>query len=192
MRARERHLKMKEAAPNIPTIQTARLVLRAWTAEDAETLFGILHEKGLLRFFPDPTPPPRGRVEAYIVDHLAHWQERGYGHWAIVTPQDGRVVGWSGLKYLPELEETEVAYLLSRRVWGHGYASEAARAALRFGFEAAGLKKIIGLVHRDNIASISVLEKCGLRFADRVTIWGMELSRFRIDRASHERSSRPT
>jgi len=182
---------MTNAATNIPIIQTERLVLRAWTPEDAATLFSILSEPGLRRFFPDPSPPQRDWVEAYIATHRTHWKERGYGHWAIVTPQDGHVVGWNGLRYLPELDETEVAYLLSRQVWGKGYASEAARAALRFGFQTAGLEKIIGLVHRDNIASISVLEKCGLRFIDRVTIWGMELSRFCIERASHEQSSRP-
>lgn len=170
----------------IPTLETPRLLLRPWAATDAEVLFDVLQEEGILRYFPNPHAPPRKRVDAYIAHHLAHWQERGYGHWAIVTPQDGQVVGWNGLEFLPDLDETEVAYLLSKRVWGRGYASEAARAAIRFGFETVGLTHIIGLVHPDNIASISVLEKCGLRFANHITLWGMAMSRYSLDRSAYQ------
>ena len=168
----------------IPTIRTSRLLLRPWTPDDAEAWFEILQEDGILRYFPNPAPPPRKKADSYIAHHLEHWEKHGYGHWAVVTQDDKRVVGWSGLEYLPELGETEVAYLLSKSVWGRGYASEAARAALGFGFESAGLASIIGLVHQDNVASISVLEKCGLHFADRIRLWGIEMCRYRIQRAT--------
>jgi RimJ/RimL family protein N-acetyltransferase len=166
----------------IPSIRTPRLLLRPWSAEDGDTWFQLLQEDGILRYFPDPTPPPRAKADTYIAHHLKHWEEYGYGHWAVVTPDDDCVVGWTGLERLRELGETEVAYLLSKRVWGHGYASEAALAAIRFGFQTAGLDSLIGLVHPDNIASISVLEKCGLRYADHVMLWGMTLARYRIKR----------
>ncbi len=136
-----------------------------------------------MNYFPNPVPPSRDKALTYIAHHLAHWDKHGYGHWAVVTPDDQRVVGWTGLEYLSEVGETEIAYLLSKRVWGHGYASEAARAALGFGFESAGLEDIIGLVHQDNIASIRVLKKCGLRFADQIILWGMSLARYRIHRS---------
>ena len=164
----------------IPSLETPHLLLRAWTPDDAETWFNILQEDGILRYFPNPRPPARAKADAYIAHHLSHWQERGYGHWAVVTRADDQVVGWNGLEYLPELGETEVAYLLSKRVWGRGYATESTRLAIQFGFETIGLDHIIGLVHRDNIASISVLEKCGLTYADRIPLWGVELSRYRI------------
>jgi ribosomal-protein-alanine N-acetyltransferase len=170
---------------NIPSLETPDLLLRAWTPDDAETWFNILQEEGIQRYFPNPRPPARAKADAYIAHHIAHWQERGYGHWAVVTRPDDQVVGWNGLEYLPELDETEVAYLLSHRVWGRGYATEATRLALRFGFETVGLEKIIGLVHPDNIASISVLEKCGLTFADRITLWGMGMSRYRTKRSAY-------
>ena len=176
---------LDDSAANIPTIETLRLRLRPWTPDDAETWFNILQEDGILRYFPNPHPPARAKADAYIAHHLTHWQERGYGHWAVVTRDDDRVVGWNGLEYLPDLDETEVAYLLSKRVWGRGYATEATRLTVQFGFETIGLQKIIGLVHPDNIASISVLEKCGLAFADHVRLWGMELSRYRIRRADY-------
>ena len=173
---------------SIPTLHTPHLLLRAWTLEDAEPWFTILQEEGILRYFPNQTPPSREKAEAYITHHLNDWRMRGYGHWAVVTKDDDQVVGWSGLEYLPELNETEVAYLLSKRVWGRGYATEAARASVQFGFGPTGLEKIIGLVHPQNLGSVHVLEKCGLTFADRITLWGMEMSRYRIHRSTYENS----
>jgi RimJ/RimL family protein N-acetyltransferase len=74
-----------------------------------------------------------------------------------------------------------VAYLLSHHAWGHGYATEAAHAALSFGFKQAGLNAIIGLVHPENTASIRVLEKCGLTSLDRKVYWGLEMLRYRME-----------
>jgi ribosomal-protein-alanine N-acetyltransferase len=175
---------------NIPTLQTPRLFLRPWRLEDGEAWFNILQEEGILRYYPNQTPPPREKAEPYITHHLSHWQTRGYGHWAVVTREEGRVVGWSGLEYLHELEETEVAYLLSKRAWGRGYATEAARACVKFGFESVGLEKIIGLVHPENVGSVRVLEKCGLTLTGRITLWGMEMSRYRITREEYEESKK--
>ncbi len=176
----------------IPTIQTAHLILRAWKPEDAAAWLEIVCEQGILRYFPNQTPPSPEtspeKADDYIAHHLSHWEKFGYGHWAIVEKQDGAVVGWNGLEHLPELDETEVAYLLSKRVWGRGYATEAAKAAVKFGFENAGLTKIIGLVHPQNAASVRVLEKCGLSFVDKIMIWGLEMSRYQLLRSRYEQN----
>ncbi len=167
-------------------LQTPHLVLRPWTTGDAGTLFDILQEKNILQYFPAPGPPGHEIVGAYIQRQMVHWEGYGYGHWAVTLSGQGQILGWDGLEFLPELGECEVAYLLSRKVWGCGYATEAARAALRFGFETCGLENIIGLVHPENAASIRVLEKCGLSPVDRIHLWGMELRRYRIERAAYE------
>jgi len=166
----------------IPTLHTPRLILRPWSPEDAERLLVILQEPELFRFFPRTDSWPREKAEKYIAHHLSHWQERGYGHWAVVTTADGDLVGWNGLEYVPELAETEVAYLLSRAAWGKGYATEAAQAALTFGFTMCGLEKIVGLTHPENIASERVLEKCGLKFIDQLCLWGIQLHRYGMER----------
>jgi [ribosomal protein S5]-alanine N-acetyltransferase len=165
---------------DIPSIQTEHLLLRPWLPEDAEAWFNILQEKDILQYFPSQPPPGRERADRYIAHHQAHWDKYSYGHWAVVNREDGLVVGWNGLEYLPELNQTEIAYLLSKNVRGRGYATEAARAALNYGFETAGLAEIVGLVHAENSASIRVLEKCGLVFKDRLSLWGMEMSRYKL------------
>ena len=170
---------------DIPTLHNPRLLLRPWKTEDADRLLAILQEPDILRYFPRTAPWPREKVDRYIAHHLSHWQERGYGHWAVVTPADGHVVGWNGLEFLPETGETEVAYLLSREVRGHGYATEAAQAALHFGFMNCSLDKIIGLTHPENTASQRVLEKCGMTLIDRQVYFGMTLCRYRVDREGH-------
>lgn len=105
----------------------------------------------------------------------------------MVTQNDNQVVGWSGLEYLPELDEVEVAYLLSQRVRGRGYATEAAHAVIEFGLGTCALSAIIGLVHPQNIPSVRILEKSGLVFSDKLTLWGLDISRYRITRSDYER-----
>jgi ribosomal-protein-alanine N-acetyltransferase len=164
---------------NIPTIETPSLILRHWKPEDAGALFCILQEPEILKYFP-PTSFTLEKTQRYIDHQLMHWQERGYGHWAVTLKEDGRIVGWNGLEYLPETDENEVAYLLSHQVWGLGYATQAAQIAVNYGLETVRLQEIIGLVHPENIGSIRVLEKCGLTFVDRKVYWGLEMCRYLI------------
>jgi [ribosomal protein S5]-alanine N-acetyltransferase len=170
----------------IPTLTTSHICLRPWRIEDAETLLHILQEKDILQYFPPTTPATLEKMERYIRYHLAHWEERGYGHWAVTTREEGKVIGWNGLEFLPETQETEVAYLLSHDFWGKGLATEAAQAAVDFGFQTTGVNAIIGLVHPDNIGSQRVLEKIGLTFTCRATYFGMELNRFLIERPAEK------
>ncbi len=165
-----------------PSLETSHLCLRPWTLGDAPRLLEIMREEEMFKYYPPSGPPSLEKAQRYISHHLAHWLEHGYGHWAVEITGQGQVIGWNGLEYLPETGETEVAYLLSRTVWGKGYATEAARAALEFGFETAHLDGIIGLVHPENRASIRVLEKCGLCLIDEKFYFGMKVRRYRIDR----------
>ena len=162
----------------IPTLSTARLTLRPLTEADAPALLQLLSTRDVLRYFPNPAPPDRARVDRIISHHLSQWAERGLGWWAVELHARPGIIGCAGLEFLPETGETEVAYLLGRDYWGQGLATEAARAALHFGFETLGLQTIIGLVHPENQASSHVLEKLGLTFVDRSNYFGMEMNRY--------------
>lgn len=167
---------------NIPTITTARLTLRPLAPEDAGALHRIYQVEGVLRYFPSPLPPPLEKVQKFIQDQTQHWEEHGYGNWALV-PQDGtQLIGWAGPQFLPETGETEIGYLLARPSWGCGYATETALASLDFIFTNFNFPHIIALVHPENAASRHVLEKCGLRLLDRQTYFGMEMCRYTIER----------
>jgi ribosomal-protein-alanine N-acetyltransferase len=170
--------------PLTPTILTTRLSLRPLLPADAVTLHRIYHSEGVLRYFPNPVPPLLKKVQRNIVGQRVHWEKYGYGNWGVLLHGEEEIIGWAGLQYLPELDETEVGFLMDRPFWGKAYATEAALASLEFGFEHFNLSHIIALVHQDNLASRRVIEKCGMTYLDARTLWGIELMRYQIDRSS--------
>jgi RimJ/RimL family protein N-acetyltransferase len=157
----------------------------------------ILAEEGVLRYFPTATPPPLDRVRRLVLGQLEHWDEHGYGWWAVEprarakghAPEepdthDEPLIGWAGLTYLPETDETEVAYLLGKPFWGRGLATEAAQASLRYGFEDLEIEVIVGIVHPDHLASQRVLAKAGLSFVERAHYFGMDVLRYAVERSA--------
>jgi [ribosomal protein S5]-alanine N-acetyltransferase len=168
----------------IPTLHTPNLILRPLVPADAPLLHRIYQTKDILRYFPNPTPPPLERVNRFIGNQLALWEQYGYGYWAVVPAASGELAGWVNLQYLTETDETEVGYLLDQPQWGKGYATEAARAALQFGFERFDFPQIIALVHSDNLASLRVAAKCGFVVIERKTYWGLELVRHTVTKHS--------
>lgn len=172
----------------IPALATPRLKLRAFTAKDTLPLHNLLVEPGVLRYFPDPSPPPVDRVGKLISRQINHWAENGYGWWAVENLKDPRLMGWCGLQYLPETGEIEIGYLLGKAFWGKGYATEASLESLRFGFEELGMEKIIAIVHPENSASKRVIEKLGFRDPVRARYFGMECLRYQAVRTAYTAS----
>ena len=113
---------------------------------------------------------------------LKHWEEYGYGLWAVDSGADGQLIGRCGLQYLPETDEVEVDFILGPKYWGQGLATEAALASLQYGFENLNLDIIVGIVHIENAASQRVLEKIGMRIAEAKSYFGMACYRYAIER----------
>jgi RimJ/RimL family protein N-acetyltransferase len=168
----------------IPIIKTTSLALCPLDPEDSSTLHQIYQSEGVLQYFPNPVPPPLEKVQRFVDGQTAHWQMYGYGNWGIKVGGGNEIVGWAGLQYVPELDETEVGFLLGRPYWGKGYATEAASASLRFGFVQNHLDHIIALVHPENIASQRVIEKCGLKYTEMITLWGIDLLCYRTEKTA--------
>lgn len=173
----------------IPTLQTSRLSLRPLILADAVTLHGIYQIEGVLQYFPNPNPPALEKVEKFIAGQQVHWETYGYGNWGIIPKGETDIIGWAGLQFLPETNETEVGYLLNRQSWGKGYATEATRASLQFGFEHFNFPEIIALVHPDNAASLKVAAKCGLTVIERKEYWGVEMVRHTLKKPAYNLSN---
>lgn len=94
----------------------------------------------VIRYLPTTEPPPRDRVHHFVLDQINHWHERGYGWWAVEPRSQKRLIGWNGLRYLPETDESEVAYLLEKAWGGQGLAIEGPKASVRYGFETIGME----------------------------------------------------
>jgi ribosomal-protein-alanine N-acetyltransferase len=171
---------------SIPTITTARLLLRPLAESDADPLYRVMADRDVMRYFPRPDPPSREQIERLITAQLKHWAEHRFGWWAVQLRASGTLIGWSGLQFLPETDETEVAYLLGKDYWGRGLATEAARAGLRFGFETLELERIVAIVHPENAASRRVIEKLGMQFVDRARYFGMDCCRYVLERSAYQ------
>ncbi|MBM3318775.1 MAG: GNAT family N-acetyltransferase, partial [Candidatus Eisenbacteria bacterium] len=172
----------------IPTLMTERLTLRPFRTEDVDPLLAILSVGGVLRYFPNPQPPDRQRVERLVAHQLRHWDERGYGWWAVEPWGRRELIGWNGLQHLPETDEVEIGFLLARPYWGMGLAAEGARAGLRFGFRDLGLQEIIALAHPENARSRRVIEKLGMTLTGRARYFGMEVCRHALSAAAGQPS----
>lgn len=162
-------------------LETDRLLLREYVEEDAEAFFKLNNDPEVLRFVPDKRLLNVEQARQILIDHpIADYRKYGLGRGACILKSTGEQIGFAGLKYLEELGEVDVAFRLMRIHWGHGLATEASLASVRFGFANLGLKRIIGLVMPENIASVRVLEKTGLRYAETVTFWGHQFSKYII------------
>jgi RimJ/RimL family protein N-acetyltransferase len=171
---------------DVPTFTTERLVLRPFTEQDAGPLYEILAQEDVLRYFPNPGRMPRDRVERFVAHQIRHWEDHGFGWWAVEPRDKSELIGWNGLQYLPDTDEIEIGYLLAKGYWGRGLATEGARPGLRFGFETLGLEHIVAVVHPENVASQRVLEKLGMTFTNEADYFGMHVYRYEIDAAAYE------
>jgi ribosomal-protein-alanine N-acetyltransferase len=166
-------------------IETGRLVLRELTPGDAEALFRVYHEPGVLRYFvhgpPESVEVERGKIERHLA---GHWGRHGFGLWATCWRETGEVIGRCGLlaQEVEGVGEVEVAYLLSPRFWGRGLGSEAARAVRDYGFGVLGRERLVSLIHRENEASKRVARAVGMGVEKVVTMYGMEVEVFAMGR----------
>ncbi len=145
-------------------IETERLTLRPLRESDAEDLRRIFLDPEFADYLQNAEVEPdhtRGEIVRHLDDH---WKERGYGLFAAILKKEGEFIGRCGFLH-QELEGEdlcEVAYLIAREHWGQGYATEAARSLVCYGFEILEKDLLVSLIHRKNARSIRVAEKIGM------------------------------
>jgi RimJ/RimL family protein N-acetyltransferase len=148
----------------LTAIRTDRLVLRDWTDDDLEPFAELNADPEVMRYF--RAPMNREQSDAFAGRIRASMQENGYGLWAVEVVGGAPFIGFVGLA-LQTFEAhftpaVEVGWRLARSAWGHGYAPEAARAALEVGFDRVGLDEIVSITTETNLNSRRVMEKIGM------------------------------
>ncbi|MGD1031355.1 MAG: GNAT family N-acetyltransferase [Opitutaceae bacterium] len=147
------------------TIETERLVLRDWNEEDLEPFALLNSDRETMRHFPSTLS--RAESDAMVQRIRTHIEARGYGLWAVAMRDSGKFIGFTGLM-TPSFEASfmpcvEIGWRFARHAWGEGYATEAARAALTFGFEILSLEEIVSFTASCNTRSIRVMQRLGMR-----------------------------
>jgi RimJ/RimL family protein N-acetyltransferase len=144
---------------------TARLRMRAWRASDYEPFAAMNADPEVMRYFPEMLT--RKQSDAFVDRIEARMAELGYGLWALELMATGEFLGFTGLNPMPDggpgAGGLEVGWRLGRAAWGHGYATEAGRAALAVAFDDAGLDEVWSLTTVVNAPSRAVMERLGLR-----------------------------
>jgi RimJ/RimL family protein N-acetyltransferase len=145
-------------------IETGRLLMRRWREADREPFAELNGDPETLVFF--PATLTRAESDAYVDRIEAGFTERGYGLWALEVRETGDFIGYTGLAPLPVDVPggggTEIGWRLARRAWHHGYATEAARAALGVAFDGVGLAEIWSMTAVLNTPSQAVMRRIGL------------------------------
>ena len=142
--------------------QTARLVLRTATLDDAAFYLALLNDPGFITHIADRQVRTVEGARQSLQDGPIAMQ-RARGHSMYVVEQSGTPIGMSGLIKRDALPEPDIGYAFLAAHCGKGYAQEAAGAVLQHA-QALGMTRIMAITSRDNIASIRLLEKCGLRY----------------------------
>ncbi len=145
-------------------IATDRLVLRNWRPSDLAAWVAMNADPAVMEHFPAPLTPADS--EAMLHANQALITDKGWGLWAVERRGDGAFLGFTGLMQLrpsnPLAPGVEIGWRFARHAWGSGYASEAARGALAFGFERLALPEIVAFTAEGNVRSQAVMDRVGM------------------------------
>lgn len=147
------------------TLTTARLLLHPWQESDLEPFARLNADPQALRHYPSTLD--RAQSDAIARRSQALIERQGWGQWAVEVRATGQFAGMVGLNVplaeLPFQPCVEAVWRLLPELWGKGYASEAARASLDFGFDVLGLEEIVAYTALPNLPSQAVMERLGMR-----------------------------
>jgi len=141
--------------------QTDRILLREMTTIDAQSFYDLNEDPVVLQYTGDSAFTSINEAYTFIATY-DQYHKYEMGRWAVINKKSEKYIGWCGLKYHEEEDFVDLGFRFFRNEWGKGYATEAAKSCLEYGFLHLNLDKIIGRADVRNHASIRVLEKIGM------------------------------
>lgn len=154
------------------TIETSRLLLRPFETNDATALFDMDKNVNVHQYLWQKPIETIEEVYTYIEMVQKQYEDRGIGRFSTIIKETGELIGWTGLKFVNDHVENgntnfyDYGYRLNEKFWNNGYATEATKAWLDYGFNTINIDKINAYTHAQNGASNHVLSKCGMQFME--------------------------
>lgn len=165
-------------------LETDRLLLRQWRAEDFEPYSEICADPDVMRYLGAKTLS-RAECWRHMAFLIGHWELLGYGHFAVEEKSTGHFIGRIGFLNPEGWPGFEIGWTLARSAWGKGYATEGARCALEYAFDDLDKDHVISLIHPENEASMRVATRLGESREGATEINGIPVVIFGIDRSSY-------
>jgi ribosomal-protein-alanine N-acetyltransferase len=155
-------------------LETEHLILRRFHEGDVQALYLLGSIPAITRYTQSRPFASLDEARALMVAAPFHdYATHGYGRFACVWKATGAVIGFSGVKYVPEFDDNELGYRFLPEYWGRGLATEAGQASIDFARSSVGLSRLIALVHPDNTASARVVTKLGFAVEKQVRYSGL-------------------
>jgi ribosomal-protein-alanine N-acetyltransferase len=163
-------------------IRTARLSLRPLTLDDLDSIHALWTNPGVRRFLFDDQIISCEQAAAEINDSIARFETHGCGLWGARLRELPELIGFCGFRFFHDPPQLQLLYGFHPDHWSKGFATEAARAMIRFAFEQAGLDFVIASADAPNLASLRVMERAGMSFDRRETVDELDAVYYRLDR----------
>jgi ribosomal-protein-alanine N-acetyltransferase len=161
-------------------LETKRLTLRLFTIDDLQIMFRLGTDPDIIKYADTPCKDLEEAKQRLEQGPLADYQKYGYGRFAVELKKTGKVIGFCGIKYLPEIDLPELGYRYLKEYWGMGIGTEAAQACVEFARQDLKIEKLIALIVPENIASIRVAEKLGMTRGPLIHIYDTDAFQYEM------------
>jgi ribosomal-protein-alanine N-acetyltransferase len=155
-------------------LETPRLLLRKVITDDAPFFYELNSNPLVIQYTGDVTFKDLEAAENTVRFLQKQYEENSYARLTVIEKSTQTAIGWCGLKYHPDTQETDIGYRFMQQHWGKGYATESAQACMNYGFETLKLTRIVADAMKENIASINVLQKLGMTYFGETLIDNVE------------------
>lgn len=162
-------------------VQNDAIYLRKLSISDGKYFFELNNDPKVLKFTGDFPFFDLDAAKLFLSDY-SNYKRDGYGRWAVCLQKNDEFIGWCGLRKSQESGLVDIGFRFYTSYWGKGYATMAARLCINYGFETLELSQIVANTYIENLASIRVLEKCGLAFNKNIMYDGREAVFYTIDK----------
>lgn len=153
-------------------IETERLIMRPFTLEDAQAAYEMSLDPEVMKFLGGVHTGTVEDIRDSIKENtLGDYDKYGFGRFAVIHKETNEYMGFTGLKYVIELDEVDIGYRLNHKFWRQGYGYESTLPCVDFAFNELELDRIISLAKDENIASTALMKKLGLTYEKEVHIY---------------------
>lgn len=166
-------------------IETERVILREFTPHDAEGIFALNSNADVMKLTGAPLMQSIEQASNFLANYT-EYATHGYGSWACVLKETGEFIGAFGLRNIKQKNMVGMGGLFLPQYWNKGYAVEIGKACIEYGFNVVGINEIIAMCAANHDASITVMEKLGMKYYEELENDGVKIVCYRIKKITYE------